>query len=488
VTGLWNAPVKLKAKLTGNGLDAEIDGSAELFKAQRAASVGLNIRRANVAPLVGMTGSAQAPLPLTLTSRVVLAGQKVTFDGLDGTIGSSRVRGRLGFTLGDEIGVDGAVGADVIDVPSALLVAIGAAGHDSGEPLNRGLLGGWRGRIEFSALRGTMPGGEFRPFNGVLRNDGQALVLENLSAGLGGGKLQADVAARRSPEGVALTGRVQLEGVDGATLKHRGLAMPAGRVSARTSVSGQGRSAASLIGSLNGNGSVTIEQARIAGLDPRAFDAATRASDTGIARDDAKLAAAVGPALAAGALTVPSAEIPFAIRDGQVRVSNTTLAGEGARLNLSGGYDIAADQIDVRAALAATVTDAANLGRPEILVLLFGSPDRPARTIDVAALSSWLGLRAIDRETKRLDAIERTNPLLNPQRPPEPAPPPQAAPPAPAPSPVSPRVEAPPAAPPATAPPLPPPVEVRPPPGARPLPRQGAPLNILPSQQRPSTF
>ena len=120
----------------------------------------------------------------------------------------------------------------------------------------------------------------------------------------------------------------------------------------------------------------------------------------------------MGPALAAGALTVPSAEIPFAIRDGQVRVSNTTLAGEGARLNLSGGYDIAADQIDVRAALAATVTDAANLGRPEILVLLFGSPDKPARSIDVAALSSWLGLRAIDRETKRLDAIERNNPLL----------------------------------------------------------------------------
>jgi large subunit ribosomal protein L24 len=285
---------------------------------------------------------------------------------------------------------------------------------------------------------------------------------------------------------MALTGRVQLEGVDGAALKHRGLAMPAGRVSARTSVSGQGRSAASLIGSLNGNGSVMIEQARIAGLDPRAFDAATRASDAGIARDDAKLSAAVGPALAAGALSVPTAEIPFAIRDGQVRVSNTTLAGEGARLNLSGGYDIAADQIDVRAALAATATDTVSIGRPEILVLLFGSPDKPNRSIDVAALSSWLGLRAIDRETRRLDAIERTNPLLNPQRQPEP----QAAPPAPPPPPVSPRVEAPPVSAPAVAPPLPPPVEVRPPPGARPPPRQGAPLNILPNQQRPasSTF
>jgi hypothetical protein len=480
VTGLWNAPVKLKAKLTGNGLDADIDGSAEPFKTERAANVALNIRRANVAPLVGMVSGEQAALPLVLTSRVSLAGQKLTFDGLDGTLAGGRVRGRLGFTLGDEIGVEGTVGSDAIDVPSA-----------------RGLLGGWRGRVEFSALRGTLPGGELRPFNGVLRNDGQALVLEKLTAGLGGGKLQADVSARKSPDGVSLTGRIQLDGVDGAALKHRGLAMPVGKVSARTSISGQGRSAASLIGSLNGNGSVTIEQARIAGLDPRAFDAATRASDAGIARDDAKLAATVGPALAAGALTVPSAEIPFAIRDGQVRVSNTTLAGEGARLNLSGGYDMTADQLDVRAALAATATDATTLGRPEILVLLFGSPDKPDRTIDVAALSSWLGLRAIDRETKGLDAIERNNPLLNPGRPPEPAlprplapaaptPSPQAAPP---PPPVSPRVEAPP--PPAAAPPLPPPIEVRPAPGARPPQRQGGPLIIVPSQPRPtqpSTF
>ena len=106
-------------------------------------------------------------------------------------------------------------------------------------------------------------------------------------------------------------------------------------------------------------------------------------------------------------------------------------------------------------------------------MLLFGSPDKPDRTVDVAALSSWLGLRAIDRETKRLDAIERNNPLLNPARPPEPAP-----------APTVPRVEAPPAA----APALPPPVEIRPAPGStRPQQKQSAPLNIVPGQQRPAT-
>jgi hypothetical protein len=510
-SGVWNAPVKLKAKLTGNGLDAEIDGSAEPLKTEPAAAVALTVRNANAAPLIGIADPLRAPFPVTLTSRVALAGGKLGFDGLDGTVAGARVRGKLTAVLGDTLGVDGSVGTDVLDVPSTLLAAVGAAGHESTEPFGRGLLNGWRGRIEFSAVRATMPGGEFRPFGGVLHNDGHALLLEGISGGLGGGKIQGELSARKSADGVNLTGRIQVTGVDGAVLRHRGLAMPQGRVSAQTSINGQGRSASALIGSLSGNGSVTIEQARFAGLDPRAFEAATQASDTGVARDDARLAAVVAPALAAGALNVAAAEIPFSIRDGQLRVSNTTLTGEGARLTLSGGYDITADQIDVRAALAATATDAAGIGRPEILVLLFGSPDKPDRTVDVAALSSWLGLRAIDRETKRLEQIERTNPLLNAPKPQEvtPASPtatPPAAPTPAAPAPAAPSAAAPPvvplpaprvppvspsqqpaSAPTAAVPPLPPPVEVKPPPGARAPQRQNAPLVITPQPQRPAS-
>jgi large subunit ribosomal protein L24 len=158
--------------------------------------------------------------------------------------------------------------------------------------------------------------------------------------------------------------------------------------------------------------------------------------------------------------------------------------------------------MDVRAGLAATATDTPGIGRPEILVLLFGSPDKPQRSLDVAALSSWLGMRAIDRETKRLDAIERTNPLLNPKRPADPPPQPQSAPAAPQqpqpqpqtapvappPRPEPPRAEVPapaPQPPPAAAPPLPPPVEIRPAPGSvRPPPqRQSGPLIIVPTQR-----
>ena len=205
-------------------------------------------------------------------------------------------------------------------------------------------------------------------------------------------------------------------GVDGAALRYRGLAMPAGRASMQMTLASQGRSASALTGALSGSGTVTLESAGIAGLDPRAFEVAIRASDAGQATDDARLRQIVEPVLSAGALSVASAQIPFSIRDGRLRVGATTLDAEGARAIVSGGYDIPADQADIRAALASTAAGPAT-SRPEIQLFAAGSPDALNRTVDVAALSSWLAVRAIDRETRRLDAIERGEPRPRHRRP-----------------------------------------------------------------------
>jgi large subunit ribosomal protein L24 len=175
-------------------------------------------------------------------------------------------------------------------------------------------------------------------------------------------------------------------------------------------VSSQGRSASALAGALSGNGTVTLESADIAGLDPRAFDTAIRASDSGEATDDATLRQIVEPVLSAGALSVKSAQIPFNIRDGRLRVGATALDAKDARAIVSGGYDIPADQADFRAVLASTATGQGT-SRPEIQLFAAGSPDALARTVDIGALSSWLAVRAIDRETRRLDSIERGDPV-----------------------------------------------------------------------------
>ena len=407
VSGVWRAPLRLKAKMSGAGLDAEAQGTAEPWASEPRASVSLTVRRANFAPLFDLKPSDARVQNVSLSSRVSLADSKLIFDDLDSTMSGSRLRGRLALTLGEESDVEGEVGLDALDLAPVFALAIGAAGRDAAEPLGAGLLKGWRGHIAFQALRGTLPGGgELRPVSGTVKSDGQSLTFDGIKGSIGGGEATASLDAKPAADGIALNARVQLRGVDGAALRYRGLAMPAGRASMQMTLASQGRSASALIGALSGSGTVTLESAGIAGLNPRAFEVAIRASDAGQATDDARLRQIVEPVLSAGALSVASAQIPFSIRDGRLRVGATTLDAKDARAIVSGGYDIPADQADIRAELASTAAGPST-SRPEIQLFAAGSPDALNRTVDVAALSSWLAVRAIDRETRRLDSIER---------------------------------------------------------------------------------
>jgi large subunit ribosomal protein L24 len=409
-TGAWRAPLRLKVKISGSGLDADAQGTAEPWAAEPRASVNLAIRSVNLAPLFGLKPSDALAQNISLSSQVSLLGNRLTFDGLDSTISGSRLRGHVALSLDDDKNVEGEIGLDTLALAPAFALAIGAAGHDAAEPLNAGLTKGWRGRVAFQALRGSLPGGgELQPVSGTVRSDGQSLTFEEIKGRIGGGEAVVNMDARQGASGIALNARVQFGGVDGGALRYRALTMPAGRVSMQATLASQGRSASALIGALSGSGTVTLESAKVAGLDPRAFEVAVRASDNGQATDDARLRQIVEPALSAGALSVASAQIPFTIRDGRMRIGATTLDAPGVRAVVSGGYDIPADQADIRAIIALTMALPAT-GRPEIQLFAVGTPDALSRTVDVAALSSWLAVRAIDHETRRLDAIERGEP------------------------------------------------------------------------------
>lgn len=513
LSGAWRRPLQLNAKLSGGGLDADAQGSVELWEPK--GSVNLRVRGANLAPLFGTSPADKSVQSVNLSSRVGLSGNRLTFGDLDGSAAGSHLRGHLAVTLDQDRSVDGEIGLDALDLMPALAIAIGAAGHDSGEPLSAGLLGGWRGRIGFQALHGTLPGGiELRPVGGTIRSDGQSLALDALKGGLSGGEMSASLDARNGANGLTLNARIDLTNVDATALRYRDLALPKGRASVQMALTSQGRSVAALTGALAGNGTVTLDSAEIAGLNPRAFEIAIRASDGGQVSDDNRLRQLVEPALSAAPIRVASAQIPFTIRDGRLRVGATPLEAKNARAIVSGGYDIPADQADIRASLTPIMTGLSG-APPEIQLFAAGPPDKLNRTVDLAPLSSWLAVRTIDRETRRLDAIERGEPppataalpsLVSPDpvqepsltdvpmpgRDPRRAPPPKPkAAPAPKAPQAAPAASSPPLTnPPLTSPPLasqqvaplPPPIDVRPAPGPPPAkPRPKPPLVLTPS-------
>jgi len=505
-SGKWREPWRLSAKMWGAGIDAETQGTAEPWAQPPKASANLKVRSVNLAPMFGINPSDPLAQNTRLFARVSLTGNKLTFDDIDSVAAGSRLRGHLAIALDEERAVDGEVGLDSLDLAPAFALAIGAAGHDAAEPLGNGLMKGWRGRIAFQALRGGLPGGgELRPLSGAIKSDGQSLTFEGLKGKLGGGEATATIDARPDPNGIVINSRVDLAGVDDNALHYRGLKMPPGRTSLQMTLMSRGRSVAALSGAMSGSGTVTLESARLPGLDPRAFDVAVRASDAGQVTDDNRLKEIIAPVLAVGNLPVATAQIPFNIRDGRLRIDATTLDAGNARVIVSGGYDMPADQADVRVSLSANSIGSTS-SRPEIQLFATGTPDALNRSLDVTSLSSWLAVRTIDRETRRLDAIERGEPppVESPSIPPStaafpspampstlrPGQPLEAPLPGHEPRRLLPRTATP--RPPAAAPPvvgqqaapLPPPIEVRPAPGpppAKPKPQPHTPLVLTPS-------
>ena len=110
-TGAWGAPLRLKAKISGAGLDADAEGSAEPWAQEAKASVNLKVRSADLAPLLDLKPSDALAQNIGLSSRVALAGNRLTFDDLDSSIAGSRLRGRLALTLGEEKNIEGEIGA-----------------------------------------------------------------------------------------------------------------------------------------------------------------------------------------------------------------------------------------------------------------------------------------------------------------------------------------------------------------------------------------
>ena len=400
-SGTWRSPLTFDVKLDGDGLDAEVQGTGDPWADQPAATATLNARRLDIAPLFDL----RSAVVVGLSSRLALAGDALTFDDLDAMVGASRARGRLKVLCAPAT-VEGALTIDALDLGAVAGVALGASGREANEPLGPGWLQGWRGSLKFDAARAALPGGAaLKELSGGVHGDGSSVSVDPFKGRIGEGALNAQITSKRDAASTSLNGQLQLTGVDGAALKYRHLALPDGKVSLRMTLASEGRSAAALSNALSGGGVLTLENAQIGGLDPAAFDAAIQASDAGLVADDARLAAIAGPALTKSGFPVTSAQVSFGIRDGRLRIDPTTLQTDRARVVLSGGYDIPADQIDLRASLA-SLTLGTPTARPEIQLFLHGTPDGLNKQVDVAALSSWLALRAVDRETRRLDQLE----------------------------------------------------------------------------------
>jgi len=414
--GLPNDDLRVDARLAAGGLVATAAGKLHPG-GDEGATAALDLwLAATSASRPRAEGAPSAPtLPVALRARLNAAGHALTFENLSGTVAGTPVRGRLDVALGAVPRVEGRLETDAIDAATAVALAIGMPARKPGdatpwpsESFAPGILEGLSGRIEFKVPRVVLaPALVARSLHGTLRFGNGEVAFEDLDGQLAAGRLQGQLVFNRIADGLAARIRLDLGDADAATLIRGGARPPVvGRLSLQVEGNGNGYSPATLMGSLSGSGTVTLDRGQFAALDPRVFGAVTRTVDQGLTIDPARIGAVVATALDGGDLRVSRVDGAVTVASGQMRIANVIAHADRADLTMGGNLDLADGVLDARLVLSGPPDRDTGSVRPDVFIALKGPVAAPKRTIDVSALAGWLTLRAVDRETKRIEALE----------------------------------------------------------------------------------
>lgn len=333
--------------------------------------------------------------------------------------------------------LDGDIELGTLDLPAAITVAIGIPMQSAGanvstgagalgkalglwpaEPFERGLLR-LGGQLSVKAAQVPLTAKlAARDVRGVLRIGESQLALQVIDGSMAGGRMGGELVFLRHGDGLIARSRIRLTDANAAEMLP-GDGLISGRLAFDLSAEGTGMSAGALIGSLEGGGKFTLENGRLARLDPAAFEAVMRAVDRGLPVNAISVRERLESALAGGALAIARAEGPIVINAGQARLSNTVVRAQGADLTVGGSVDLAEGTLEARLLLFGPGGAGSPINtRPEIAIALKGPINAPKRTIDAAALANWLALRAVEQQARKLDALEGRE-----GAPPPPAPP-----------------------------------------------------------------
>lgn len=398
--------VGLGLDLRAGAVEAKIKGGIEPFAAD-GPTVSLDeiqLANADLGPFLGVP---RAPIIASIRAPAKLSGSKIILTGIAGTIAGTPVTGEATLSIAGEPEVEAAITLDYLDLVPAFAIFVGGDGVAPAEPLRRGFGESWRGQIAYRAKNARLVDGvEAQLLNGVVKGDGKGATTATAEGTVGRGTLRHELSIQARGEGVDLAGRIEAKEVDAAALRLRGFALPGGKVTSTISFASRGRSMSALGGSLAGEASVRLDAVRIEALDPGVFAAAIDAADQGRVPDANRMRGFVEVALAGGPLAAASAQWAIGLADGRLRADSAVIDAAGGRLVFSGTFDLAGGEADLRGVLTSTAMPDQGQPPPGIRVSLRGKADAARRAVDASDFVRWMTARMIERDTKRLEALE----------------------------------------------------------------------------------
>jgi uncharacterized protein involved in outer membrane biogenesis len=426
IDGAADRGFKVDGKFAGADVNASAagtlssSGNGVLDVALRAADARLRRRGPGAVPV-----DLKSQVAINVAIDGAIDGATVTLRDLAGKLAGANVKGDLALGIGRPLKIDGRIEADQIDAAELTALFTGTPrappparpGRSSplewpAEPFAPSAVPALEGRIEFRAAAAHWAALTARQLAGSARFGPTGFSFSDVTGTLAEGRLALDASFHRDAAGIELTSRVKLVNADLPVLLAGALRVPAvGRISLDAEARGQGLSAASLVGSLKGTGTVTVDQVEIAGLDPTAIDAVIGAleRDRTLASNPGRINDIANSALDRGRLRLPFAAAPLTITDGRAQLLDFAAPAQNA--DIAGALSLGLNDAAFDFRLEMTGPQRANApgpgDRPHMAVVVRGPLAAARRSADVAALANWVTLQRVEQDAKRFDEVDK---------------------------------------------------------------------------------
>jgi uncharacterized protein involved in outer membrane biogenesis len=384
-------------------------------------NIALSLESADIDPYFVMNGigipQMGSGLPVKFQANAALSPDKIVFSDMKGLLADNNMAGTLTVDRkAPNLKASGELSLDKADLDWLAEAIYGPMTDAKTGALNKDKLGlpaftGMDIGVKLSAKQ-VWPGifGPISNFTANASYKGEELRLNDLTGGWSGGTLNGNMMLANSDGTGLLQTKLNLANGDLAAVvwQRDGAPLATGRFGLTMNAEASGKSMAELAANASGSGELKLGETHARGLNLAVMPPLLSATDQ-IQGDitAAKVLPIVQTLLNNGEAVLPATSIPFNISTGVARATNIAASNDLAKL--TGNAEISLPDERMRGSLGIDFNAGveAQSGAEPALRLDFAGPlAAPGRTMDVTDVTSFLSVRAFERERRRVERLQ----------------------------------------------------------------------------------
>lgn len=431
VQGQGSDPAQVRLAYTSSGSSLDAEGKLSLDAEDFGlGSLQFNLRSDDIEPNLMVLGIGLpefgAGFPVQAKGQLSVTPERFQLTDFAGSVADNSLKGEIAIDRrAQRPTASGQLSLGTLDLDWLAEAVYGPIynaedGSLSGAAFAKPVFGAADVSLQLSAEKVRLPIGWPNADNVTARlvNRADGISLEDIKGKWLGGQLGGRLALSNSDSIGLLQTRLSLDGGQLAPLmwQRNGHPVADGGFGFEFAAEATAKTPRDLLKAANGSGTLHLRQVGLPDLAQNPMPDLLASADK-IEGDvtEAKVRPLVEPILLNGPSQIEAVDIPFTLASGELRFQNIAASSGKTQLSGDAQIDLLAQSLDAALTVSYDVgEDAIAGGDAEATWRFTGNWSKPERTLDVAAMTNFLSLRAFERERRRVETLQAS--VLEKQR------------------------------------------------------------------------